>query len=136
MSDFKKEYKKLYKNYYKSLSKIHRKSLAHYSLPLEYFVTYLKFLRDKLLLETSYKKELGEENLELVSLITALQAFENYNTCIYKFYDVQADQVVHKAEYTAETAQTAFQEERLYHWETFWNLVKLCIEGWGVDAKS
>lgn len=130
-----KEYKKLHKNYRKKLEKLHKNSLDAFQPPLEYFVTYLQLLRDKLFMEIPYTTELGENDLELVSLITALQEFENYNTCIYKFYDIKDSKVVHKAEYSAEEALAAFQKEQTYHWEAFWNLVKLCAEGWGANAK-
>ena len=136
MLNFKKKYKKLYRSYYKNLSKIHKDSFNKMAPPTDYFVCYLQFLRDKLLLETPYKKSLDSENMELISLITALDEFDKYNNCIHNFYEIKNGAVVHKAEYSAEGAQQAFQKERTYHWEAFWNLVKLCLEGWCVDAKS
>lgn len=136
MTNFKKEYKNLYKAYKKRLTKLHKQTFEQQLLPIDYFVEYLHFLRDKMFLETPYTKELGEENIELISIITALDEIKKYNDCIYNYYNIENGIITHKAEYTEITAQEAFQKEKAYHWETFWNLVKLCIDEWGASAKS
>ena len=136
MANFKKNYKKLHKAYNAQLTKLHKQTLNQQLPPLDYFVAHLQFIRDKMFLESEYTPKLGEDNVELASLITALQEFENYKNCIHNYYDVKNGVVVHKAEYTSESAQYEFQKERAYHWEAFWNLVKLCIDGWCANAES
>jgi hypothetical protein len=136
MTNFKKTYKSLYKAYKKRLKKLHKQTFDQQLPPIDYLVTYLQFLRDKMFLETKYTKELGEDHIELISLITALDEFNNYNNCIYKYYDIKNGVAIRKAEFTETTAQENFQKEKTYHWEAFWNLVKLCIDGWCANAES
>lgn len=135
MTNFKKEYKKLYKIYKKRLRKLHEYEYDLMQPPIHYFVTYLQFLRDRLLLESPLTEKLGEDNIELASIVSALDEYEKYTTCIYKFYNVENGVITRKAEFSEEEAKAKYQEEHTYHWEAFWNLVKLCIDGWGADVK-
>jgi hypothetical protein len=135
MTNFKKNYKKLYKNYDKRLKAIHKESFGNGRAPLDYFVTYLQFLRDQRLLTSPLLKEEMDttSNVELTSIVAALSEYEYYEECIENYYIIENNVVVHKPEFTEEEARTKFQEERLKHWEAFWNLVKLCIEGWEIN---
>ena len=135
MLKFKKDYKKLYKTYKKRLADINAHSVNNLLPPTQYFVTYLQLLRDRLLLESPLTASLGTDNIELASIVTALSEFENYQKCIHNYYIVTGNVAVRRSEFTEEEAAIKYQEERSQHWEAFWNLVKLCIEGWGVDAE-
>jgi hypothetical protein len=135
MTTFSKNYKKLCKAYDKRLLVIHKESFEQFDTPLRYFVTYLQFLRDKCLLESPLTEKLGSDNLKLTSLVAALTEFDNYQNCIYNYYQVNGETVTHLDKFTAETAAAEFQKEKQVHWEAFWNLTMLCIEEWGDDAE-
>jgi hypothetical protein len=135
MKNFKKAYKKLCNAYNKRLLEIHKESFENFDSPLNYFATYLKFLRDKTLLESPLTETLGEENIKLVSLVSALRELELYDSCIEKFYTTNGNTITHLEKYTAQEAAEKFQKERQQHWEAFWNLTKLCIEDWGINAE-
>lgn len=135
MANFKKEYKKLYQNYNKRLKRLHKHLYAWEQPPVQYFVTYLQFLRDRLLLESPLTEKLGEGNIELASIVTALSEFEKYQTCVENYYIVKGNVVIRRPEFSEAEASEKYQSEKAYHWEAFWNIVKLGIEGWGADAE-
>ena len=130
MADFKKDYTKLYKNYGARLKAIHKKSFSSGQTPLDYFVTYLQFLRDKCLLVSPLTETLGLDNINLTSLVAALSEYQQYEECIEKYYIIDNGVAVRRPDFSEEEANYKFQEERLQHWEAFWELVKVCIEGW------
>lgn len=134
MTSFKKKYQKLYKNYNTRLKAIHKSSIQNGQAPLDYFVTYLQFLRDKCLLSSPLTKTLSLDNIVLTSLVTALSEYEQYEKCIENYYILDQGRVVRRPEFSDEEANKKFQDERLQHWESFWSLVKLCIEEWSQHA--
>lgn len=133
MTNFKKKYRTLYKNYDKRLKAIHKESFAAGKAPLDYFVTYLQFLRDQRFLTSPLINKAEANDIELTSIVAALSEYQYYKECIKNYYIIENNAVIHKPEFTEEEARTRFQEERLKHWEAFWNLVKLCIEGWEIN---
>lgn len=133
MVKFKKNYKKLYKNYDSRLKKIHLASFTAGKSPLEYFVTYLQFLRDQHLLTSPLTETLGVDNINLTSLVAALNEYQQYENCIEKYYIVKDNSLVRRPDFSEEEAKQKFQTEQRQHWEAFWNLVKLCIEDWEVN---
>ena len=134
MKVFKKEQKALYKSYKKRLTDLHEKLLQGTATPVEYFVTYLMMLRDMQLLGVPFNKELDLKDIDLASIITALKEYDKYKKCIYDYYAVKNGVVKRIAEGTEQEVQEKYTKERLYHWETFWNLVKMCAEDWSPSA--
>ena len=134
MKVFKKEQKALYKSYKKRLTDLHEKLLQETATPVEYFVTYLMMLRDKQLLDVPFNKELDSKNVELASIITALKEYDKYKNCIYDYYAVENSVVKRIAEGTEQEVQEKYTKEKLYHWEAFWSLVKMCVEDWSPSA--
>jgi predicted metal-dependent HD superfamily phosphohydrolase len=134
MKVFKKEQKALYKSYKKRLTDLHEKLLQGTATPVEYFVTYLMMLRDKQLLSVPFNQELDLKDIDLASIITALKEYDKYKKCIYDYYAVKNGVVKRIAEGTEQEVQEKYTKERLYHWETFWNLVKMCAEDWSPSA--
>lgn len=135
MTNFNKEYKKLYKNYNKKLKQLHKESFATSDTPIYYFITYLQFLRDQHLLISPFTEKLGEDNVNLASIVAALSEFQKYESCIHKYYQIEGNTLTRRPEYSEEEAKTKYMEEQSKHWEAFWNIVKLCIEGWGLNAQ-
>ena len=81
MESFKKEFKQLYTTYEKSLKKLATDSLSTPSIFIDYFINYLKFLRDYLILTEPLVLESGEENLKIATLASAIATYEKYQTC-------------------------------------------------------
>lgn len=81
MKTFKKEFKDLCKTYEQQLKKYHLLNLEDITNNLNYFVTYLKFMRDYYILTEPLITETGEENLKIASLATAISAYTKYQTC-------------------------------------------------------
>lgn len=81
MKTFKKEFKDLYKAYEQQLKKYHTLNLEGITNSIDYFVTYLKFMRDYYILTEPLVTENGEENLKIASLATAISAYNKYQTC-------------------------------------------------------
>lgn len=81
MKTFKKEFKDLYKAYEQQLKKYHTLNIEGITNSMDYFVTYLKFMRDYYILTEPLVTENGEENLKIASLATAISAYNKYQTC-------------------------------------------------------
>lgn len=135
MTEFKKQYKKLYKSYKKRLNFLNKTLITSEPPAVEYLVTYLSLLRDRIVLLSPADKPLDDKDVNLASLVTALNEYNDYVTCVQKYYNVSSNGVLTcKQEFTQETAQMKYQEELQQHWEAFWNLVKLFIEDWSPNA--
>lgn len=134
MKNFKKQYKKLYKTYTKRLKTLHKQSLKSQD-PTEYFVTYLKLLRDYYLLTGPLVTEITEDQFELASLVTAISEYEKATSCINNYYLVENGVATRIIEGTDEEVLEKFSAEKAFHWDAFWNLVKLGLESWVTNAK-
>ena len=122
--------KKLAKSYKKKLTKTNNNLIDWKVQPLDYFIQALEYKRDFLFVQAELKNELTDDNYNLITIITALEEYYNYKECLKKYYDVTGSSVVHKAGYTAESAQEAFQKEQTYHWQNFWGIVATYSEAW------
>jgi hypothetical protein len=134
MKNFKKQHKKLYTCYKKRLKNLHKQTLSTAD-PTEYFVTYLKLLRDYYLLTGPALTEITQDQFELSSLIAAISEYEKSQSCIYKYYKVENGVAIRKVAGTEEEILEKFSAEKAFHWDAFWNLVKLGLESWVVNAK-
>jgi CTP:phosphocholine cytidylyltransferase-like protein len=88
-----------------------------------------------MLLESPLTEKLGDNNIELASIVTALSEFEKYQTCVENYYIIKDNIVIRRPEFSEEEAAAKYQSEKAYHWNAFWNIVKLGIEGWGANAE-
>lgn len=130
MSEFTKEFKQLYKTYDKRLKKDHEMSFKNLTNSMDYFVTYLKFMRDYYILTEPLVLDSGEENLKIASLATAVSEYEKYQNCEHNYYGFDGTKVIYKVEGTREEVQQQYNMEKTFHWNSFWNLVKLNMEDW------
>jgi hypothetical protein len=130
MSEFIKEFKQLYKAYDKKLKKDHELNFKDLNNSMNYFVTYLKFMRDYYILTEPLILESGEENLKIASLATAVSEYEKYQTCEHKYYGFDGTQIIYKVEGTSEEIQQLYNTEKTFHWNNFWNLIRLNMEDW------
>ena len=130
MKDFTKEFKQLYKTYDKKLKNDHEVSFKNLTNSMNYFVTYLKFMRDYYILTESVVLESGEENLKIASLATAVSEYEKYQTCEHNYYGFDGAEVIYKIDGTSDEVQQKYNLEKAFHWNNFWNLVKLNMEDW------
>lgn len=130
MKQFKKEYKKLYKSYKKQLRLLFQTGTQKWIDPTKYFIAYLKMIRDYKVLNTSYIEKFDEKNLDLTALVTAISEYELSQTCIEKYYKIENGILTRITSEDEETTLQKFRDEKLFHWEAFWNIVKMNIEDW------
>ena len=130
MKEFTKEFKQLYKAYDKSLKTYHADNFKSLTNCMDYFVTYLKFMRDYYILTEPFVTDSGEENLKIASLATAISEYENYQMCEHKYYGFDGTNIIYKVEGTSEEVQQKYTREKTFHWDNFWNLVRLNMEDW------
>jgi hypothetical protein len=128
MGDFTKEFKKLYKAYDKKLKKEHEINFKNLNNNMDYFITYLKFMRDYYILTEPLILEGGEENLKIASLSTAVSEYELYQTCENNYYGFDGTKIIYKVEGTSEEVQQKYNLEKSFHWNNFWSLIKLNME--------
>ena len=124
---FRREQKKLWSTYKKKLKTLQKKSFNSPPVGLDYFVTYLRYLRDFYIIQGCYKAD-HPEHIKTRTLITAIKAYEESLECIHKYYQVVNSKIVQIAQGTAEEVSAKYAKERAFHWGLFWRLVTLNIE--------
>ena len=130
VEDFTKEFKQLYRAYDKVLKNDHTTDFKNLTNPMNYLVSYLKFMRDYYILTEPLVLDSGEENLKIAALATAVSEYEQYQNCIHKYYGFNGTQVIYKTGCTSEEVQQQYNKERAFHWNNFWNLIRLNMEDW------
>lgn len=130
VKEFTKEFKQLCQTYDKVLKNEHATSFKNLTNCMDYLVTYLKFMRDYYILTEPLILDSGEENLKIASLATAVSEFEQYQMCEHKYYGFDGTKVIYKVEGTSEEVQKKYTTEKTFHWNNFWNLIRLNMEDW------
>lgn len=130
VKDFTKEFKQLCQTYDKVLKNDHATNFKSLTNPMSYFVDYLKFMRDYYILTEPLVLESGEENLKIAAIATAVSEYEQYQNCIHKYYGFDGAQVIYKTAASSEEVQKQYNKEKMFHWNNFWNLVRLNMEDW------
>ena len=134
MTDFTKEFNQLYKAYDKRLKKDHTTSFKGLTNCMEYFVNYLRFMRDYYILTEPQDIESGEENLKIASLATAISEYEKYQNCERAYFEFDGTNMVYKVAGTPEEVHRRYNMEKNFHWTSFWDLVRLNMEDWMPNA--
>ena len=122
---------KLQKQYNKLLKKIHKRNFGKNN-NLEYFITYLQYMRDYCILTEDLTTKDGQQNMRLSTLVTAIFEYNEYKNCILKYYHVNGAALVEpiSTDTPKEEVFQAYNKERMSHWSNFWQLVMLNIEDW------
>ena len=128
--DFTKEFKQLYHTYDKTLKETHTTNFKGLNNCMDYMITYLKFMRDYYILTEPLELESGEENLKIASLATAVSEYEQYQNCMHKYYGFDGTQVIYKVEGSSDEVQRLYNQEKAFHWNNFWELIRLNMEDW------
>ena len=115
MITFEKQYKKLYSEYNKKLLAQHKANFSAYSNNMDYFITYLKFLRDYHLLTDEVPADKEGANLITASLVTAVSEYEKYKTCIAKYYKLEGNVMQRITDDPEEEVAKKYNLERKFH---------------------
>lgn len=130
MNQLKQKYKQLFKYYDKELNKCHKINFNAGAPNLDYFVTYLRYLRDSYLLTLN----INLKDPKIISLCQAIGEYEEYSTCINKYYKLSNKMIESiDKEKSKEEIQKAYQIEKTTHWNIFWSLVCNYMESWTAD---
>ena len=127
---FEKKYHKLYKLYDKQLKKAHKEAYKEFMNPMDYFITYLKFMRDYYILSSEEKNT--KNSIKIASLTSAVSEITDYTNCIEKYFNIdktKAD-VQPKDGKSFVDAMTDYLVESEKHWTTFWALVSTNMQSW------
>ena len=130
VKEFTKEFKQLCQTYDKVLKDSHTTNFKALNNCMNYFVTYLKFMRDYYVLTEPLVTESGEENMKIAAIATAVSEYEQYQNCEHKYYGFDGTKVVYKVDGTSEEVQQLYNTEKAFHWNSFWNLIRLNMEDW------
>ena len=88
-----RDIKKLTSYYNKQLKKCHENSIKAHDNNLDYFINYLRYLRDYFLLTEDTTIE-NVRNLKLTSIVAAVGEYDRYNTCILDYYKLEGEKMV------------------------------------------
>jgi hypothetical protein len=111
-----KDFTKIHKEYTKYLNSLNKANLKDINFPLDYFITYLKLMRDYYILNEPLILDSGEENLKIASLATAVSEYEKYKNCIHSYYTSNGTR---KIEGSAEEVLQKYNAEKNFHWQSF-----------------
>lgn len=128
----KAEYNKLVKAHIKKLAELHKENITDEVSPLDYFVASLQFLRDQLILVAPLEVN-GQDNPKITSLATAIQEYQAYTNCIHKYFNISGNTITPKGNKDKSILLAKFNEEKQFHWDTFWVIVKDNIEDWRLN---
>lgn len=119
--------KKIYKN---KLRRINKNVSNLKDTPVEYLVEALRFLRDYFSVTLPLINKDGTENYVITSIHTAICEWEDYNSCIHKYYKYADGKLERKIQGTAEEVGKKFNDELNRHWNNFWTIVADNMGGW------
>lgn len=131
--NFDKTFIPLQKAYKLKLQEQLNKNINELSSPMDYFITYLKFLRDYHLYETQDSLEETIKDVKIISIMTAIEEYEKFQNCIHNYYNVSKQTISRKENYSEEEASTKYANEKKFHWNAFWNLINLNMESWMIE---
>jgi len=127
MGNFKKDFKKLCVCYDKKLRKCHKDNFNALNNNMEYFITYLKYLRDYYILTNQCVTSTGEDNIKVTALVAAISEYEKAQKCINNYYNADGTRI---SDEEPNVVLEKYNKEKAFHWSHFWQLVMLNIESW------
>lgn len=129
---FKKQYKSLLKYYKKELDKINKFSFENSTNCMDYLSTYLRYMRDVYILKEPVIDP--NSNVKLASICMAVSEYEKYSTCIDNYYNaMNGNPELKDKTKTKEETDALYSKEKMFHWNAFWEIVKINMEGWFAD---
>ena len=98
---------------------------------MEYFVNYLKFMRDYYMLTTTDKSP-DIDKLRLAALIQTVLEYDQYLQCTAGLVSVLQDTPDENKTEEQKAQLDKYQKEKDKHWKKFWTLIMQNMEGWMV----
>ena len=115
MTAFNKQYKNIYDTYNKKLLAEHKANFSTFNNNLDYFITYLKYLRDYHLLTDSATKSEQDVNLATATLVAACNEYEQYQTCIANYYKLNGNVIERISDEPEEEVAKKYNLEKKFH---------------------
>ena len=82
---------------------------------MDYFVTYLKYLRDYYLLHDCTSDQEGVAGAKVTTLVAAVGEYEKYLTCISNYYKLSGNVIEKKTDEPDEEVMKRYNLERKFH---------------------
>lgn len=123
--EFKKEFKNIYTAYKDKLGSLSKASLDTPADGLEWFITYLNYLRDKSILVSTENKNITDKSV--VSLAIATEEYDLYNSCIFNYYDQLGRKLTDEPD---DVVLDKYNKEKQKHWRAFWVSVTMNLQEW------
>lgn len=134
MTAFSKQYKTLCDSYNKKLLAEHKANFSILNNNMDYFITYLKYLRDYYLLTDKVVDIDDTNNVKTATLVAAVSEYEKYISCIGNYYKLNGNTIERITDEPEEEVAKKYNLEKKFHWTNFWQLVMTNIEGWSVNG--
>ena len=115
MTTFEKQHKQLCAQYNKKLLAHHKANFSTLGNNMDYFVTYLKYLRDYYILTDPDATTKEEINLKTASIIAAVSEYEKYNSCITNYYKLNGNTIEKISDEPEEEVLKKYNIERKFH---------------------
>lgn len=115
MTAFKKQYKDIYNQYNKKLLADHKANFSAFNNNLDYFVTYLKFLRDYHLLTDDNTTSEEDVKMSTATLVAACSEYEKYENCIMKYYRLNGNVIERISDESEEEVAKKYNLEKKFH---------------------
>ena len=128
---FKKEIKLLTKAYKKKLDALHKENIKNNFITMDYFVTNLQLVRDKLALTNKNTKP---ELVRLATMTAAIEAYNSYANCITNYFEVQGEEVIQKVDGSEDEAIKAYVAERKLLLAEFCKILNENLLMWEADT--
>jgi hypothetical protein len=115
MTAFNKQYKTLCNQYNKKLLADHKANFSTLNNNLDYFITYLKYLRDYYLLTDTTTQLEDTVNMKTATLVAAVSEYEKYISCISNYYKLNGNIIEKKTDEPDEEVTKKYNLEKKFH---------------------
>lgn len=115
--------KKLFREYQKRLNKLNRIGIKDTEIGFEYFITFLRSIRDKLILATDADKI--DTDMTVQTICSAINEYNLIDACADKYF-----KMIDETTDLSEEIQRKYTEEKRKHETMFWSLVSANLQMW------
>ena len=110
-----KDFSIIASQYNEKLLAEHKANFSVFNNNLDYFITYLKFLRDYYLLTAKNKNANDEIGVATATLVAACSEYEKYINCIGNYYKLNGNTIERITDEPEEEVAKKYNLEKKFH---------------------